>query len=182
MYAPVFLPTAPNPSPEVLAAECDIVEAEGPYHVDGRYYACESDAAIQRRHTAERRVREADRRAEWAQRWTKRAAAFCAASDPSVTTWLTTRERTRIESDRDGRGKTVHRDTVSDVRGDLANGRADAALVSAVLTGPADVGGLAALVRGFPEFADCGGRERRRPVAGAGVRASPRERWRSGAD
>lgn len=77
-------------------------------------------------------------------------AVFAHASDPSVTTWLTIRERSRIDAVRDGRGETVHRDTLRAVRGDFAEGRADAALVSAALVQPAEVGGLAALVRSFP--------------------------------
>jgi len=58
MYAPVFLPAAPKAAPEVLAAERGIIEAEGPYHVEGLYYAREADAAQQRRRAAERIVSE----------------------------------------------------------------------------------------------------------------------------
>ena len=63
MYAPIFLPPVPKPSPEVLAAERAILAAEGPSHVDGRYFARPGDADRQRRLVAECRVQEAARRA-----------------------------------------------------------------------------------------------------------------------
>lgn len=74
MYAPVYFPPAPAPSPDVLAAERAILDAEGPYHVDGRYYANEADADLQRRWAAERRVSDAARRADASRRATGRAA------------------------------------------------------------------------------------------------------------
>lgn len=48
MYAPVFFPPAPPPSPAVLAREREILEREGPYHVDGIYYRNPFDAERQR--------------------------------------------------------------------------------------------------------------------------------------
>ena len=101
MDAPIFLPAAPNPSPDVLAAERAILDAEGPYQVDGRSYARSSDADQQRRLAAERRVREAARRearAEHAMRGD--GAIACPAIPPVrpvVATWLTPRERARVD-------------------------------------------------------------------------------------
>ena len=72
MYAPIYLPKAPAPSPEVLAAERAILDVEGPRHVAGRYYADEACAAIERRLLAERMVRDAERRANWLARHPER--------------------------------------------------------------------------------------------------------------
>ena len=72
MYAPIFLPKAPAPSPAVLAAERAILDIEGPHHVAGRYYASASDAAIWRRLAAERAVRDAERRTNWLARHPER--------------------------------------------------------------------------------------------------------------
>ena len=54
MYAPVFLPQAPVPSPAVRAFERAVIAAEGPHHVAGRYFARSADADRMRRDEAER--------------------------------------------------------------------------------------------------------------------------------
>lgn len=54
MYAPVFLPPAPAPSPAVRAFERAVLAAEGPHHVAGRYFARSDDADRMRRIEAER--------------------------------------------------------------------------------------------------------------------------------
>lgn len=61
MYAPVFLPQAPVPSPAVRAFERAAIAAEGPHHVAGRYFARSDDADRARRVEAERFEREAAR-------------------------------------------------------------------------------------------------------------------------
>lgn len=61
MYAPVFLPQAPAPSPAVRAFERAVLAAEGLFHVAGRYYARSDDADRMRRIEAERFEREAAR-------------------------------------------------------------------------------------------------------------------------
>jgi AraC-like DNA-binding protein len=150
MYAPIFLPPAPAPSPDVLAVDRAILEREGPFYVEGCYYANQSDASTQRRRAAERQVRESTRRAEWRDRWQLHAARFAPTTDANVSTWLTRRERQRVDAARDPRLVTVHRDDLRSVRDDLAEGRGDAAVISAALLRPVEVPGLAALVRGFP--------------------------------
>lgn len=47
----------------VRAIESEIVAKEGRWHVNGRHYADESDAEVQRRREAERRVRQYERNA-----------------------------------------------------------------------------------------------------------------------
>ena len=66
MYAPIYLPQSEANRPDVAALERAIVEAEGPHHVGGRYFANDGDARQERRRRAERRVREATRRATYA--------------------------------------------------------------------------------------------------------------------
>ncbi len=68
MFAPIYLPQAPAPSPEVLAAERDILTDEGRLTVGGVQYASESDARQARRWEAERRVRNYERFNRWAAR------------------------------------------------------------------------------------------------------------------
>ena len=68
MFAPIYLPQAPTPSSEVLAAERDILADEGYLTVGGVQYARESDAAQARRWEAERRVRNYARFNRWAAR------------------------------------------------------------------------------------------------------------------
>jgi hypothetical protein len=65
MYAPTYHLPAPKPSVAVLDAEHDILAEEGPYHVNGCYFACEADANSQRRWEAERRVRNFERWQAW---------------------------------------------------------------------------------------------------------------------
>jgi AraC-like DNA-binding protein len=139
----------------VLAAERALLAAEGSYHVEGRFYASASDADRQRRHVAERIVREAARRAEY-ERGTQghqRAASAARTPAPHVVTWLTTYERARLDlaaAECGGCLVAVHRDTLAEVRADLVAGEADAVLVSAARLVPADVPTLTSLVRGFP--------------------------------
>jgi hypothetical protein len=57
MYAPVLLPDTAPVAQAVREMEARIVLEEGRYSVAGRFYANESDAAIQRRWYAERIVR-----------------------------------------------------------------------------------------------------------------------------
>ena len=146
MYAPIYHPPVAPPSPEVLAYEREILAAEGPYRVEERYYANPADADRERRWVAERMVREAQRRAEYA----KRPASVSPVARPRVTTWLTPRERQRVEAAAGEHFASIHRTTLDSVRADLALGDAEAALISAALVEPSDVPALTALVRGFP--------------------------------
>lgn len=150
MYAPIFFPPAPPPSPEGLAAERAILEAKGAFHVGGRYYASTADADLQRRWVAECRVREVARRTTWRERCRERRPVLMPASDPTLSTWLTESERRRVDAARAIPAATLHRDSLRTVRDDLAIGRAHAALISAALVRPVEVPALAALVRGFP--------------------------------
>jgi hypothetical protein len=72
MYAPVFLPQAPAPSPAVRAFERAALAAEGPHHVAGRYFARSDDAERFEREAA--RHVAADRVAQRADRVMGRAA------------------------------------------------------------------------------------------------------------
>ena len=67
--APLFFPPLPPVSDEtflaVLTAEERMMDAEGPFHVEGRYYANLFDAERARRLAAERQVRQAERAATW---------------------------------------------------------------------------------------------------------------------
>jgi len=129
----------------VALYEREILAAEGPYHVGGVYYANHCDAGRQRRWTAERMVREVSRREAWTARNGRPAGTL-----PRVTTWLTPRERQRVDAAAGEHLASIHRDTLAGVRADLALGQADAALVSAVLLSPCDVPALSSLVRGLP--------------------------------
>lgn len=126
----------------VLAYERHILATEGPCHVGGAYYANESDADQQRRWTAERMVRESVRR-----------TAFDAAAvsrHARVGTWLTPRERARVDVAAGNQLDLIHRETSHALRGDLTTGRIDAALVSVAVVRPSDVPALAAILRDFP--------------------------------
>lgn len=52
--------------PQAVAdEEFALIDTEGWHHIEGQYFASLSDAAVQRRRVAERRVRDAERRAAW---------------------------------------------------------------------------------------------------------------------
>lgn len=144
MYAPVFLPAAPNPSPEVLAAERGMIEAEGRYHVEGLYYAREADAAQQRRRVAERIVRENARRLAY-------DVDATTAPSPAVATWLTSRERVQVDAAKPEAMRTRHRSNVRGLREDIETGEAAAAIVSTALVHPTEARELGALIRACPE-------------------------------
>ena len=144
MYAPIFLPAAPKPSPEVLAAERGIIEAEGPHHVAGLYYARELDAAQQRRRTAERMVRESARQLAY-------DIDLTPAPSPAVATWLTSRERIQVDTAKPDAVRTRHRSNVRGLRDDIETGEAAAAIVSTALVQPTEARELGALIRACPE-------------------------------
>ena len=127
----------------VTAYERHILEAEGPRTVAGTYYPREIDAEDQRRWAAERMVREAYRRQA-----IERAAM--ASVRARVGTWLTARERSRVEVAAGELATYTHRENLQAVRGDLMTGRVDAVLVSAAVARVPDAPILAALVRDFP--------------------------------
>src|SRR5205807_1867019 len=143
-YAPVFLPPLSAPSPAVLAAERAIRDAEGAFHVGGAYYADPADADRQRRELGERQVRDQERRARWRERCQARASDVFPAPPAKVTTWLTCRERVRVDAAVGSRIQAIHRDRLSDLRYDLATGCAEAALISAALASAANVSAIAA--------------------------------------
>ena len=130
----------------VYAYERHILATEGPYHVEGRYYANASDAEHQRRWAAERMVSEAARREAYA----SREAAGAQSIRPSVGTWLTPRERMRVDAATAAQLRLTHRDTLHALRGDLTTGLIGAAVVSAALIRSADLALLSAIVRDFP--------------------------------
>ena len=130
----------------VALRQQEIIAAEGPYHVDGTYYANAFDADRQRRRAAERMVRETARR----EAYNGRRAGCSTDALPRVVTWLTPRERQRVDAAGGAYFSTMHRDTLAGVRADLTAGSAEAALVSAALITAADVPVLTALVRGLP--------------------------------
>ena len=128
---------------QVLAHERDIIAAEGPYHVEGVYYANPFDADRKRRWTAERRVRETARR--------ERFAAVAAPADAlRVTTWLTGRERQCVDAVLSAQVSLTHRPAMLCVRSDLVNGEADAAIVSAALIEQVHVPMLAGALHALP--------------------------------
>ncbi len=63
------LPPVPPPSAAVVAAAAAILDAEGPYHVGGRYIADALLAERERTRAAERRVAMAERAAAAEARW-----------------------------------------------------------------------------------------------------------------
>lgn len=160
MYAPVLLPQAAPPSRDVLAAEAAILSAEGPFHVEGRYYANAGDAGRQRRWTAERIVREAARRTAyastemadvgWRSRWRQAVTPTDGPALPHVVAWLPPRERDRLTLALDGHAKVCYRDTLDSVHSELTGDAADVVLLSACCVRVCDVPPIARLVRGFP--------------------------------
>ena len=159
MYAPVLLPQAAPPSREVLAAEAAILSVEGPFHVEGRYYANSGDADRHRRWTAERIVREAARRTDastevssgdWRSRWRHAVTPTDAPTLPRVVAWLPPRDRDWVTLALDGHAMLSHRDTLDSVHSELTGDAADAVLVSAGRVRVCDVLPIARLVRGFP--------------------------------
>jgi AraC-like DNA-binding protein len=127
----------------VLANERHILATEGPYHVHGAYYANEYDADRRRRWAAERIVREARRRQA-------RERTAPVAPRPRIGTWLTPRERSRVELVVSGQVELIHRDVLHAIHADLISGRIDATLVSAAVIRAPDVSILAEIVRDFP--------------------------------
>ena len=129
------------------AAVCDyerhILATEGPYHVEGRYWANEYDAERQRHFAAVRMVCESQRRAAF-------DPAATVTPRARVGTWLAPRERARVDAATSAQHDLTHRETLHAIRGDLMTGRIDAALVSAALIRLADVPTLSAIVRDFP--------------------------------
>jgi AraC-like DNA-binding protein len=160
MYATVLLPPAARPSAAVLAAEAAILSAEGPFHVEGRYYANPGDADRQRRWAAERMVREAARQAahasgsaaadDWRSRWRRAAAPATCPALPRVVTWLSPRDRDRMALALEGHAALSPRDTLDAVCSDLIADAADAVLLSVHRVRLCDVPRIAPLVRGFP--------------------------------
>jgi hypothetical protein len=144
--------THPVEEPAASVIERQIESAEGPYHVEGRYYANPDAAARQRRIVAERRVREASRRAEW----TARTAALAPLPRPRLSTWLTARERAQVDAAAGACLVLEHRDSLAGVGCDVGRGWADAALVSAALVRADDSPALARYVRGYPGVAFAG--------------------------
>ena len=95
MYAPIYLPQPEPKSPAVAAAERAIIEAEGAFHVGGRYFANDGDARQERRRLAERRVREGQRRANYAEC----LRGTCDGTPRfRLSTWTTERERQQIDA------------------------------------------------------------------------------------
>jgi AraC-like DNA-binding protein len=136
----------------VLAHERDILAAEGPYHVEGRYYANPDDADRQRRLVAERMVREAVRLDRWVGHGTAEDGAS-ASTDPAfshVATWLKPRERAQVTDAASGCVVAEHCDSLSALRHSLATQRSDAAVVSTALARADTAAALSGIVRGFP--------------------------------
>lgn len=123
--------------------ERHIQAIEGPYHVEGRYYANAYDAERQRHFAAVRMVSENLRREaiDRASTTTDRAR---------VGTWLTLRERARVDVATGDQLAVTHRDTLNGLRVDLTTGRIAGALVSAALIRSSDLPILSAIVRDFP--------------------------------
>ena len=147
MYAPIYLPTSPAPASAVLAAERAIMDAEGPFHVGGRYLANDADARVERRRLAGRRVREAERRNAYG----NCARGTCdAAPRFRLATLVTARERQQVDAGTVECVRTVHRDTLAEVANDLKRGDVDGAVISAARIEQESAPALSALVRGFP--------------------------------
>ena len=127
----------------VFAYERHILETEGTYHVGGVYYANEYDGDRRRRFAAERIVRETRRQEAQASRTS-------VAARPRIGTWLTPRERSRVELAAGGQVELTHRDALHAIHTDLTNSRIDATLVSAALIRTPDVSILTRIVRDFP--------------------------------
>ena len=146
MYAPVLLPQAPVPSPEVLATEQRLRDAEGAYHVEGQYFANLNDAERARRIVAERLVREASRR----ERWTARCSAKHLTPKPRAATLLAARERQQVAAAGGDSMALIHCETLAAVASECVTGRADAVLLSVAQLTAADFPALARLVGHFP--------------------------------
>lgn len=95
MYAPIYLSQPAPKSPEVEAIERAIIEAEGSYHVGGRYFANDADARQERRRVAERRVREVQRRAGYGGCF---RGTCDASARPRLSTLATPRERQQVDA------------------------------------------------------------------------------------
>ena len=136
----------------VLAHERDILAAEGPYHVEGRYHANPDDADRQRRVVAERAVREAARLAQWVGQGTVEHGADARTNPalPHVATWLKPRERAQVDAAGSGCVVAEHCESLSALRHSLATQRADAAVVSTALARTNTAAALSGIVRGFP--------------------------------
>ena len=67
-----------------------------------------------------------------------------------VGTWLTPRERSRVDAAIAGQLDLIHRQTVTSLCADLTAGLIDATLLSAALVRPADVASVSVLARNFP--------------------------------
>jgi len=147
MYAPIYLPQPTPRTPAIAAAERAIIEAEGAFHVGGRYFANDGDARQERRRLAERRVREDERR----EKYGECLRATCDGTARfRLSTWATERERQQIDAGAVECVRTTHCNTLSEVVADFTNGRADGALISAALITSESLPTLRALVRGFP--------------------------------
>ena len=93
------------------------------------------------------RVREANRRAAYGEC----ARGTCdGAARFRITTWLSPRERQQVDAGAMECVRTVHRDSLAEVRADLATGEIDGAVVSAARIGREHVPTVSALVHGFP--------------------------------
>ena len=131
-----------NDRAAVLAFERHLLSTEGPYHVGGAYYANEFDAERRRRVEAERFVRESRR--------SEALGRTCVATHPRIGTWLTARERSRVDLVAGDQFDLTHRDALHAIRADLTAGRIEATLVSAALLRIADLPLLFGIVRDFP--------------------------------
>ena len=137
----------PSEHAAVTAYERHILATEGPRTVAGSFYTRESDANQYRRWHAERMVREARREAVHH----AAAASLAAAPRRSVGTWLTMRERERVDAATTAHATLTHRETLDALQADLITGRVDALLLSAALiTRRADTLAVGAIVRDFP--------------------------------
>ena len=136
----------------VLAHERDILAAEGPYHVEGRYYANPDDADRQRRLVAERAVREAVRLEQWVGQGTVAHGAGASANPAlaHVATWLKPRERAQVDAAGLGCVVAEHCESLSALRHSLATQRSHAAVVSTALARTDTAAALSGIVRGFP--------------------------------
>jgi len=147
MYAPIYLPQPTPRTPAIAAAERAIIEAEGAFHVGGRYFANDGDAREERRRLAERRVREGERR----EKYGECLRGTCGGTPRfRLSTWATERERQQIDAGAVECVRTMHRSTLSEVVADFTNGTADGAVVSAALVASESLPTLRTLVRGFP--------------------------------
>ena len=153
MYAPIYLPQREPASPEVAAIERAVIEAEGPFHVGGRYFAKEADAREERRRFGERCVRETARVSESDDCWTGQcdgSARF------RLSTWLTPRERQQIDAAAPECVRSLHRDDLGVIYRDLERNDADGALISAGRISRQHLSSLTAIVRGFPAYSIIG--------------------------